>query len=75
MEWLSPELITTVVTVIGAILSAVFGSKFMKYKKALQKIAEAFADGELTADETRAIIRAFTGSALDKPVQEQNRIG
>jgi hypothetical protein len=30
-------------------------------------------NGELTADETRAIIRAFTGSALDKPVQEQNK--
>jgi hypothetical protein len=73
MDWLSPELITTIVTVLAAILSAVFGSKFMKYKKAIQEIAKAFSDGELTADETRAIIRAFTGSALDKPVQEQNK--
>ena len=72
MDWLTPELITTLVSVAGAVLTAVFGSKFMKYKKVAVQIAEAMADGKLTVDETRAVVRSITQAATGKEIQERN---
>jgi len=61
MEWLTPEIIATIISVIFAILSAIFGAKFAKYKRVVVKIADALDDGKITSKEIRDIISEFTG--------------
>lgn len=74
-EWIAEHigLIMTILGIIGSILSVVFGNKYAKYKRFAVQVAKSFADGELTADETRACIRILTEEATSQKVKEENR--
>jgi len=55
MDFLTPELISTIATAVIGIAGAIFGSKYKDMEKGLKDIVQAAEDGKVTAEEVQNI--------------------